>query len=691
MQLRTSVTPPTTNNDILVQLDSATSDAAPGIDPIFVVRKNFYSSIEEALNQSDVVSFDVFDTLVRRPFLKPTHLFDYVGENFNKDDFSHRRIAAEAAARRKYSSAIDVTLRQIYELIEGDPSEEIEWEKACIFPRPDLCQVLDLARRKGKGVIAISDIYLPAEVVRDLLTKCGIVVDELIVSSAHDVAKFDGSSFRLAAKKCGVDLGRMIHFGDNAISDFDVPGKLGMKAVLVGDWTSAGMECALTDNLLSKLAYSSNRSSTVGAAIRDLRFEYGHKEYWSDLGRYHVGPLVYGFTRWIEDFVKSHEIENVLFIARDGWLPFKAFQNLNSSARSSYAYLSRALLVQASLGSLPEPAVRQLVSGIPAPVSDYIRRIGLPADDLLEAARVAFKGDPLIRSEADRERLSEFFAHHRSQLAQMGKKPLEHLQQYLDELGAFRNPERVALVDVGWSGSSASLLCELFPEARRWNYLFWGTLDKFQPRDIKHYAYFFQFGEPMHHSVLVFECVEILELFFTSSETSVIGLEVKNGVLAPVFAADTDKGAGRKLATRGIEEGVMQCIAHFASIQDQLPNLRIDRHAIYIILENILRASDDKTVVKLGGIWHQLGMGDSQAELLLPDLNNRYWPVIWRWLRGKRIKSGTATVFWPHQQEQHFIASQKGIKQMIARRAFRIMRRGGLLGTSKEKVSRRGP
>lgn len=54
----------------------------------------------------DVISFDIFDTLIFRPFEKPTDLFHMVGAELDYLDFARLRAEAEGKARkRKYQEA----------------------------------------------------------------------------------------------------------------------------------------------------------------------------------------------------------------------------------------------------------------------------------------------------------------------------------------------------------------------------------------------------------------------------------------------------------------------------------------------------------------------------------------------------------------------------------------------------------
>ena len=49
----------------------------------------------------DVISFDIFDTLIFRPFSSPTDVFYLIGEKFDFLDFKNLRVWAEWDARMK--------------------------------------------------------------------------------------------------------------------------------------------------------------------------------------------------------------------------------------------------------------------------------------------------------------------------------------------------------------------------------------------------------------------------------------------------------------------------------------------------------------------------------------------------------------------------------------------------------------
>ena len=59
------------------------------------------AAFAEELLKHDVVSFDVFDTLIFRPFSEPTDLFYIVGKQLGYMDFKRIRMETESVVRQK--------------------------------------------------------------------------------------------------------------------------------------------------------------------------------------------------------------------------------------------------------------------------------------------------------------------------------------------------------------------------------------------------------------------------------------------------------------------------------------------------------------------------------------------------------------------------------------------------------------
>ena len=140
--------------------------------------------LAEQMLQYDAVSFDVFDTLLLRPALRPSDLFAVVGSRLHLPDFPNMRIQAEQEARRKDRCAGgtgEITLAAIYQELQqktGLPAAlgmQTEWDVECdlCYANPYLLEVFERVRAAGMPLYVTSDMYLPEEQIRQLLERYG--------------------------------------------------------------------------------------------------------------------------------------------------------------------------------------------------------------------------------------------------------------------------------------------------------------------------------------------------------------------------------------------------------------------------------------------------------------------------------------------------------------------------------------
>lgn len=178
----------------------------------------------------DVLSFDVFDTLLFRKVKKPIDIFRALEKKNEVANFASCRVQAEIAARRKKHSELgtyEVTLEEIYQMpelkckISPDVlvrSECIE-EIACCYANPLLKQFVDRLCTEQKPMIAITDMYLKPELIRKMLDLNGYsCIGQIFVSSKYGVSKSDGALFDLVSDDLGENLS-VLHIGDNFFSD----------------------------------------------------------------------------------------------------------------------------------------------------------------------------------------------------------------------------------------------------------------------------------------------------------------------------------------------------------------------------------------------------------------------------------------------------------------------------------------
>ena len=234
-------------------------EIATPVDDFFHLRTTPHNDTHEKIiceilsSDTEIVSFDIFDTLLVRPLWSPEDLFQLLKNNLTHilpdhyvSIFPQLRLEADRLARSKAllksSSFRDVTIDEIYEefktitnladdVIDQVKSKEINLELEICYPRECAKKLYELAVSKSKKIICVTDMYLPKVAINELLHKNGYDrIDEIFVSSEYRTPKSDGL-FKYVLKEMGVTSGKsIIHIGDNYYCDVIIPQKYKIRA-----------------------------------------------------------------------------------------------------------------------------------------------------------------------------------------------------------------------------------------------------------------------------------------------------------------------------------------------------------------------------------------------------------------------------------------------------------------------------
>lgn len=172
-----------------------------------------------------VVSFDIFDTLLKRNVSKPTDVFGYIEQKFGIENFKQKRIEAERIARSQ-SFDSEISLMDIYNQYGIDYSNvELQAESELLTLNQDMFLVFQEAV-KNKTVILTSDMYLPETFIVDILNREGITgYHKLYLSSTVGVTKNNGKIFDLIIEDLCINRTDIIHIGNSFHSDYNIPRK----------------------------------------------------------------------------------------------------------------------------------------------------------------------------------------------------------------------------------------------------------------------------------------------------------------------------------------------------------------------------------------------------------------------------------------------------------------------------------
>lgn len=343
-------------------------------------------------DQPRVVSFDVFDTLMQRPFREPSDLFRLLE---SKWQFNHRRsltsfqdarIQAEKAARSWRSAGkADVSLWDIYsalrlgtgaseECVAAMVYEEREAEIRFCLPRKTGVQLFQLAKAAGLRVVLTSDMYLDRRTMERMLTKCGVTgYETLFLSNEDNGLKWDGGLYQVLLGRLGVDAGSVLHIGDHWNNDVLAPKKLGIRAMHLprsvdvmrkAEYTKLGEvgrnvfagfaapEATEPLALRCAQAMAANRFFDGGSALADPNTAFGL--FPSRIGYYAVGTHLLALAQWLIRRAKADGVKRLVFLARDGALAKKAVDLLKTeddALETDYVPASRRCLMPALMAN----------------------------------------------------------------------------------------------------------------------------------------------------------------------------------------------------------------------------------------------------------------------------------------------------------------------------------------------------
>lgn len=321
------------------------------------------ADLKDKIPNYDLISFDIFDTLLLRPYVTPESLWDHLGDIYNVANFRNIRWWAFLDAREKYcKDGIDeVTIDQIYEFIPEEykflQEKEMELEFKVLQQNYEMKQVVDFAIASGKKVIAVSDMYLPKDFLRKLLVKNGYSeISQIYVSSEIKLLKGRGELYNYVLKEENVSPSKVLHIGDNFHSDVEMAKKNGIEAVFYPKIIDKYFE----NNFRAKDYYSKNKNSLETSIMLGLFALFLHnnnlltpeldsEKYWYKIGVEYAAPLALGFSQWLDKKFKEDNIEEALFVARDGYILQKVFEIVNPHFKTHYIYAPRILSLAGTL------------------------------------------------------------------------------------------------------------------------------------------------------------------------------------------------------------------------------------------------------------------------------------------------------------------------------------------------------
>lgn len=295
----------------------------------------------------DIISFDIFDTLIFRPMAVPVDMFYLMGEHLAISDYKNIRTFAEYDARLRCMmrcNHAEINLEDIHKNLSEDVGidykesmkEEIDVELSFCYANPFMKQVWNRLRRMNKRIIVTTDMYLPYNVIEKILGKNGYTgYERIYLSNIYHKSKADGKLYGLVLRD--YPEATILHIGDNPYSDIKMAKKHKIDSRIYPN---------VNRNVL--LYRSMDMSYIIGSAYRGIVSTYlynGLKIYSQEYeyGFIYGGLFVLGYCHFIHEYTQSHNIDKILFLSRDGETLMKAYISMypDEADKCSYVYWSR--------------------------------------------------------------------------------------------------------------------------------------------------------------------------------------------------------------------------------------------------------------------------------------------------------------------------------------------------------------
>lgn len=424
------------------------------IGPVHKIRKekNWTQQLKKEIDKAQVISFDLYNTLVFRKTRTPQDVFAYVEFYTGIPGFMRLRKKMQKKAvkcvRRKDGYPYP-NLHEIYKCFRHSgwnvqKAEQLERKlEACLTVRnAAMHRVMQYAKKQGKRIVITSDMYLERAEIEKILNRHSMTQwDALYLSSDIRKTKYNGDMYDYILEKEHKPADKVLHIGDDKRSDIVMAGRKGIRTF----WYRNG-EADLAKSLYAGSCHK-----------EQLRFEHG-LEFWYNLGYQVGGPLYLGLILWLKKTLKNKKL---CCLSRDGYLLARLLPKYGI-AQASYIYASRRALLIPSLTKigkkeqelLPPYSCGQSVGE----VLSYIGLEGITDKELKEAGFDGFK--TVIQNKGDIARCKQLYKNKEKCLLELSRQERDHFKQYFASKGLFE--KEVCFFDSGWNGTSQYLLSKIY-------------------------------------------------------------------------------------------------------------------------------------------------------------------------------------------------------------------------------------
>ncbi len=559
------------------------------LDYSYKLYQSYFSLTSDAvqyhLSQYELVTFDIFDTLITRCVLCPDDVFEIVRRKIKRCfglDINFLEVRKKAEALANETKFDKTSIHDIYremprvskkinsKLAKKIMAIEIETELEVCIPRRDMLKVFNHVKQNGRKIILISDMYLTSDIIGKMLKKCGYEgYESIIVSCEVGLRKDRNTIWDDFYGKYG-DL-KSVHVGDNPRSDIQLVGdRLKHTFYVMNPFTAFKLSKAYS--VLKKYVNTTLENAImlgllVNGELYNSPFSMnaeGEPEINNPNvdGYVGLGPVFTVFSEWLSQNQTSNT--EYWFLAREGFVFNEMYrrylENANKTASHTYFLTSRRSASVAAIKTTED-------------IKEILQQFYRGGLHNLLITRLGFMEHSLEEIELEMPRdidvVMEMIKPYEVNILSAAEKERNAYLQYIECVR--KKGKRIEVVDVGYSGTIQYFLMKLMEQRINGKYL--STQTERKPEKlggIVESVYFNHTLEEQDNSI-IFKNQLLLEAILQAPHGQVVKFDIVDDKVVSILKEN--KGVPENITAfqNGAIEYVAECtkLAYFSEIRPE--------------------------------------------------------------------------------------------------------------------------
>lgn len=536
-----------------------------------------YEFLRKKIESHSVISFDVFDTLVKRDVPQPECVFDMVEKRYNavynKRLYKFRNLRIQAYHEAYSKLKAKCTLDDIYNYIHIEESVkeivknlEIRTELDVCVKNPDIHDIYEYAVNCNKRIVVTTDMYLPEKIIKEILERCGVPnYERLFLSCKYGKSKSDGTLYDVICCKMEIDKKELLHIGDGIKNDILRARMRGISTFFIKNKRmSYYSERGLSDEEKAEYRIQQTIINNHIGLFKDRRESLGFEVF---------GPLACGFVQWLNNCFTQMGITKIFFLAREGQIFKELFERMypNMEYDIHYLFVSRKSLIPPTYWIQPdyESIMNSVAKSKTVKVSSLIYRWGLDAECFMsEITESGLSIETVLdmRKWRTDERIGRLFRMLEESIISKSKKEYCVLKEYLkqENFGG-----ECAIVDIGWNGGMQNAfqkISRIWEIPTRVHGFYMGiNSQNLGSKLFNSHGYLYDENNNDKNRVAIYSFSGPLELTFTAPHYSTIGYLKEENEVVPIMDlgeySENDKTLSRELEYSGLaQKGIKEYI-----------------------------------------------------------------------------------------------------------------------------------